>query len=79
MIEYGSKAVKKHADDTGLSEGISAIVRAFGKESIKDIEIMSPGRKSALKEYSKESVRIAVAARADETIKQLISATKAKK
>lgn len=77
-MNTGAKAVKEHADEFGLSEGISAIVRAFGKESVKDIEIISEGRRTALREISKDADRIAVHAKSNDTVKSYVQKLKGK-
>jgi len=77
-INYGPAAVRQHADETGLTEGISAIVKAFGKDAIKDIEVHSEGNVSVLKELSPDRERIAVHARSDETTADVIKQSKTK-
>lgn len=57
-INHGPVAVREHADQTGLTEGISAIVRCFGKDAIKDIEINSGDEVSVLHDLSPELHRV---------------------
>ena len=57
-INHGPAAVRQHADSAGLTEGISAIVRCFGKDSIKDIEIHAGGEVSVLHELSRQNDRV---------------------
>lgn len=58
-IKGGAEAVKQHADDTGLTEGISKIIAAFGGNSqVKDIAIFSPGKLTYLREYPQKVVRV---------------------
>lgn len=78
-MNIGAKAVKDHADEFGLSDGISAIVRAFGKDSIKDIEIISEGRRTALKEISRDAYRLAVSTKPSNGIKHHIQTLRNKK
>lgn len=77
-INYGPTAVRQHADEAGLTDGISAIVKAFGKDAIKDIEVHGEGRLSVLKELSPERERIAVHARTDDTTADVIKQSKTK-
>lgn len=58
-IKGGGAAVKAHADEMGLTDGIKKIIDAFGgNDQVKDIEITSPGRKSYLRSNYPESVRV---------------------
>ena len=57
-INQGPTAVRQHADSAGLTEGISAIVRCFGKDSIKDIEVHAGGEVSVLHELSHQNDRV---------------------
>lgn len=75
----GSQAVKQHADEAGLTKGISAIVRAFGKESIKDIQIETEGKASFIHEYQRDADRICVTTITDESLADILKAAREKK
>lgn len=76
-IHQGAAAVRQHADSAGLTEGISAIVKAFGKDSIKDIEIHASGEVSVLHELSHQHDRVIPGVKGDMTTKDAITATRA--
>lgn len=75
----GSQAVRQHADEAGLTEGISAIVRAFGKDSIKDIQIETKGKTSFIHEYQRDADRICVPAITDESLADVLKTAREKK
>ncbi len=75
-INHGPSAVRNHADSTGLTEGISAIVKAFGKDVIKDIEIHAGGEVSVLHELSPELSRVIPGVIGNLTIKDVIKQSK---
>lgn len=78
IINQGPTAVRTHADETELTEGISAIVKCFGKDAIKDIEIHSAERVSVLHELSPELHRVVPGVKAQESVKDWIKKTKGK-
>lgn len=78
IINRGPTPVRTHADETGLTEGISAIVKCFGKDAIKDIEIHSPDRVSVLHELSPELHRVVPGVQSEKSIKEWIKETKGK-
>lgn len=71
-INHGPAAVRQHADSAGLTEGISAIVKAFGKEAIKDIEVHAGGEISVLHELSHQNDRVIPGAPGNMTTKDAI-------
>lgn len=71
-INYGPTAVRQHADEAGLTEGISAIVRCFGKDAIKDIEVHAGGEVSALHELSHQNDRVIPGSSGDMTTKEAL-------
>lgn len=75
-LNKGPTAVRTHADETGLTEGISEIVKAFGKDAIKDIEIHSYDRVSVLHELSPELRRVVPGVQSGQTTKQVIKESK---
>lgn len=77
-LSYGPAAVRNHADETGLTEGIRAIVKFFGKDAIKDIEIHSVNRVSVLHELSPELHRVVPGVQPQESVKDWIKKTKGK-
>ena len=77
-INYGPAAVRQHADEAGLTEGISAIVKAFGKDGIKDIEIHAGGEVSVLHELSPELHRVIPGVAGNMTTKDAIQQSKVK-
>lgn len=78
IINHGPSIVRTHADETGLTEGISAIVKCFGKDAIKDIEIHSADRVSVLHELSPELHRVVPGVQSTQTTKQVIKESKEK-
>lgn len=72
----GPSAVRQHADREGLTAGISAIVRAFGKDAIKDIEIHSEGEVSYIHELSPNRARVIPGTKSDQSVKDIIKADK---
>lgn len=78
IINHGPIAVRTHADETALTEGISAIVKCFGKDAIKDIEIHSADRVSVLHDLSPETHRVVPGVQSEQTTKQLIKESKDK-
>lgn len=75
-INKGSLEVRSHADECELTEGISAIVRAFGKDAIKDIEIHSEDEVSYLHELSREYHRIVPGTKSQQSVKDIIKSEK---
>jgi len=71
-INHGPTSVRQHADSAGLTEGISAIVRCFGKDAIKDIEIHAGGEVSVLHELSHQNARVIPGVVGGITIKDVI-------
>jgi len=78
IINHGPSAVRAHADESGLTEGISAIVKVFGKDAIKDIEIHSDDRISVLHELSPQLHRVVPGVQSTQTTKQMIKESKEK-
>lgn len=77
-INHGPTAVRNHADAAGLTEGISAVVKAFGKDAIKDIEIHAGGEVSVLHELSPELHRVIPGVAGSMTTKDAIQQSKVK-
>ena len=75
-INHGPAAVRGHADSAGLTAGISAIVRCFGKDAIKDIEIHACGEVSVLHELSPELHRVIPGVVGTMTTKDVIKQSK---
>lgn len=75
-INHGSAAVRQHADSSGLTEGISAIVRCFGKDAIKDIEIHAGEDISVLHELSPELHKVIPGVIGNLTTKDVIKQSK---
>ena len=71
-INHGPTAVRQHADYAGLTEGISAIVRCFGKDAIKDIEIHAGGEVSVIHELSHQNDRVIPGSSGNMTTKDAI-------
>lgn len=78
IINHGPIAVRTHADETALTEGISAIVKCFGKDAIKDIEIHSADRVSVLHDLSPETHRVVPGVQSEKSIKEWVKETKGK-
>ncbi len=77
-INYGPAAVRNHADAAGLTEGIIAVVKAFGKVAIKDIEIHAGDEVSVLHEISPELHRVIPGVAGIMTTKDAIQQSKVK-
>ncbi len=77
-IYHGPAAVRQHADESGLTDGISAIVRCFGKDAIKDIEIHAGDRISVLHDLSPEGHRVIPGVTGSMTTKDVINQSKVK-
>lgn len=75
-VNQGPAAVRQHADEAGLTEGISAIVRCFGKDTVKDIEIHACGEVSVLHELSPELRRVIPGVIGNLTTKDVIKQSK---
>lgn len=78
IVNLGPTEVRTHADEAGLTEGISAIVKIFGKDAIKDIEIHSADRVSVLHELSPQLHRAVPGVQSEKSIKEWIKETKGK-
>ncbi len=77
--QRGGAAIKAHADEFGLSDGISKIADVFGRDNIKDIEITSPGRHTALREFTTDPVRVVPGVKATTTAQKLSKKTEQEK
>lgn len=58
-IKQGAAAVKEHAIEAGIDDDLSRIIQAFGgKEQVKDIAIITPGKMTFIKERPQKVHRV---------------------